>query len=139
MPTYEVLVQNAAPADAMGVATGLTQFLRSVGGAIGLAVFSTMLLRIYHAHVDHLIPQGAPTPLRQAFDNPLQLTFTRPNLASAVSEIANGERLLRNLFDGSRAGLLSAMHAIFLVSAAALAVSCVLNLFLDGPEQSSRE
>src|SRR5579863_1491995 len=139
MPTYEVLVQNAAPAEAMGVATGVTQFLRSVGGAIGLAVFSTMLLKIYHTHVDHLIPQGTPAVLRQAFENPLQLAFNRPNLASAVSEIANGESLLRNLFEGSRAGFLSAMHAIFLVSAAALAVSCVLNLFLGGPEQISRE
>jgi predicted MFS family arabinose efflux permease len=139
MPTYEVLVQNAAPAEAMGVATGLTQFLRSVGGAIGLALFSTMLLRIYHAHVDYLIPPSAPAALRQAFDNPLQLAFTRPNLGSAVSDIANGESLLRNLFEGSRAGFLSAMHTIFLVSAAALAVSCVLNLFLGGPEQTSRE
>jgi MFS family permease len=132
MPTYEVLVQNAAPAEAMGVATGVTQFLRSIGGAIGLAIFSTMLLRIYHSHVDHLIPQGAPAALRQAFDNPLQLAFTRPNLDSAVSEIANGESLLRNLFEGSRAGFLSAVHFIFLISAAALAASCVLNLFLDG-------
>jgi MFS family permease len=132
MPTYEVLVQNAAPAEAMGVATGVTQFVRSVGGAIGLALFGTMLLRIYHTHVDHLIPQGAPAPLRQVFDNPLQLVFARPNLASAVSEIANGESLLRNLFEASRAGLRSAMHSIFLISAAALAVSCVLNLFLGG-------
>ena len=132
MPTYEVLVQNAAPAEAMGVATGVTQFLRSVGGAIGLALFSTMLLRIYHSHVDHLIPKGAPAPLRQAFDNPLQLAFNRPHLASAVSQIANGESLLRNLFQGSRAGFLSAMHFIFLISAAALAASCVLNLFLGG-------
>jgi EmrB/QacA subfamily drug resistance transporter len=132
MPTYEVLVQNAAPTEAMGVATGVTQFLRSVGGSIGLAIFSTMLLRIYHAHVDHLIPPGAPAQLRQAFDNPLRLAFTRPNLDSAVSQIANGESLLRRLFEGSRAGLLSAMHSIFLISAAALAVSCILNLFLGG-------
>jgi len=132
MPTYEVLVQNAAPAEAMGVATGVTQFVRSVGGAIGLALFGTMLLRIYHTHVDHLIPPGAPAQLRQAFDNPLQLAFTRPNLDSAVSQIANGESLLRSLFEGSRAGLLSAMHSIFLISAAVLAVSCVLNLFLGG-------
>jgi EmrB/QacA subfamily drug resistance transporter len=132
MPTYEVLVQNATPAEAMGVATGVTQFLRSVGGAIGLALFSTMLLKFFHAHVDHLIPPGAPAKLRQAFDNPLQLAFTRPNLDSTVSQIANGESLLRSLFEGSHAGLLSAMHSIFSISAAALAVSCVLNLFLGG-------
>ena len=132
MPTYEVLVQNAAPAEAMGVATGVTQFFRSLGGAIGLALFGTMLLRIYHTHVDGVIPRGAPPALRQAFDNPLQLVFTRANLDSAVSQIANGESMFRNVLEASRVGFTSAMHSIFLISTAALAVSCILNLFLGG-------
>lgn len=132
MPTYEVLVQNAAPAEAMGVATGVTQFFRSLGGAIGLAVFGSMLFRIYHTHVDRVIPQGAPPPLRQAFENPLQLVFTRPNLDSAVAQITNGESVFRNVLEASRVGFTSAMHFIFLISAAALAVSCILNLFLGG-------
>ena len=126
-PTYEVLVQNAATAGTMGVATGVTQFFRAVGGSIGLAIFSTMLLRTYHMHIDHLIPPGAPAALRQAFDNPLQLIFTPPNLAGAVSGMANGKSLLRSLLDGSRAGLTSAMQSIFFVNAVALVVSCVLN------------
>jgi EmrB/QacA subfamily drug resistance transporter len=130
MPTYEVLVQNAAPADAMGVATGVTQFFRSLGGAIGLAFLGTMLLRIYHADVDYLIPPDASARLRQAFDNPLQLVFSRPNLDSEVSHVANGDGLLRRLFEASHIGLMAAMRSVFLVSAMALAVSCVLNLFL---------
>jgi hypothetical protein len=86
-----------------------------------------MLLRIYHTHVDHLIPQDAPAALRQAFDNPLQLVFNPPNLESAVSGVANGKGLLRSLLDGSRAGLMSALQAIFFINGMALAVSCVLN------------
>ena len=131
MPTYEVLVQNAAPAQAMGVATGVTQFFRSLGGGIGLALFGTMLLRIYHSHVDRVIPRGAPPTFRQAFDNPLQLVFTRPNLDSTVSQITNGESVFRNVLEASRVGFASAMHFIFVVSATALAVSCILNLFLS--------
>ena len=137
-PTYEVLVQNASPAEAMGVATGVTQFFRSLGGAIGIAVFGSMLFSIYHSHVDHLIPPGAPEQLRQAFDNPLQLVLARPNLDSAVSQIANAEGVMRSLFEGAQAGLVSAMHSIFLVSAAALAVSTILNLFLSRAPSRSR-
>jgi hypothetical protein len=86
-----------------------------------------MLLRIYHLHVDHLIPEGAPAALRQAFDNPLQLILKPPNLESAVSGMANARDLVRTITDGSRAGLISAMQSIFFVNAVALSVSCVLN------------
>jgi hypothetical protein len=139
MPTYEVLIQNAAPTGTMGVATGITQFSRAVGGSIGLAIFSTMLLLIYHMHVDHLIPQGAPTALKKAFDNPLQLVFTPPeNLDSTVSGVANGGGLVRSLLEGSRAGLASAMQSIFLVNALALALSCVLNGFIGKAQPQTR-
>jgi MFS family permease len=138
LPTYEVLVQNASPAEAMGVATGVTQFCRSLGGAIGIAVFGSMLFSIYHSHVDHLIPSGAPEVLREAFNNPLQLVFARPNLDSALSQMANAEGIMRNLFEGARAGLLSAMHRIFLACAGALALSTILNLLLSGVPSRSR-
>lgn len=119
MPTYEVLVQNAAPAGTIGVATGVTQFLRAVGGLIGLAIFSTVLLPVYHLHVDHLIPPGAPAALRQAFYNPLRLVFKPPNFKSAVSGVAHGAILFRGLLNDSRAGLTSAMQSIFFVNAVA--------------------
>jgi MFS family permease len=130
-PTYEVLVQNTAPREQMGVATGSTQFFKTIGGTIGLALFGTMLLRLYHLHVDALIPPGTPALLTQAFDNPLQLVFARPNLDATVAQMANGRVLLANLFDGARAGLLSALHSIFLFGAGIMAVSFVLNLFLS--------
>jgi MFS family permease len=130
-PTYEVLVQNTAPREQMGVATGSTQFFKTIGGTIGLALFGTMLLRLYHLHVDALIPPGTPALLTQAFDNPLQLVFARPNLDATVAQIANGRVLLANLFDGARAGLLSALHSIFLFGAGIMALSFALNLFLS--------
>lgn len=129
-PTYEVLVQNATPKEQMGVATGFTQFARTVGGTIGLAGFGTILLKLYHEHIDPLIPAGTPRALIQPFDNPLQLVFTRPNLHAAFSQMANGSVLLANLLDGVRIGLLSALRFIFLISAGIMAVSFVLNLFL---------
>ncbi|HEY6770459.1 MAG TPA: MDR family MFS transporter [Candidatus Sulfotelmatobacter sp.] len=129
--TYDVLVQNAAPREQMGVATGSTQFFMALGGTLGLALFGTILLRLYHLHVDRLIPPGTPTALVQVFDNPLQLVFQRPNLEEPFSHIANGHALLLNLLEGARAGLLSAVHSIFLAGAGIMAVPFVLNLFLS--------
>ena len=129
-PTYEVLVQNATPKEQMGVATGFTQFARTIGGTLGLAFFGTVLLGLYHRQVDQLIPPGTPRALTQVFDNPLRLVFTRPNLETAFSQIANGQVLLANLLEGVRMGLLSALHSIFLYAAGTMAVSFTLSLFL---------
>jgi EmrB/QacA subfamily drug resistance transporter len=128
--TYDVLVQNAAPREQMGVATGSTQFFMAIGGTLGLALFGTILLRLYHLHVERLIPLGTPTVLAQVFDNPLQLVFKRPNLEAPFSHIANGHVLLMNLLEGARAGLLSAVRTIFMASAGIMGVSFILNLFL---------
>ena len=43
MQTYVLVVQNAAPAGAMGVATAATQFFRSVGGTVGVTAMGALL------------------------------------------------------------------------------------------------
>jgi len=132
-PTYEVVVQNATPVERMGVATGATRFFNMIGGAIGLALFGTVLLRLYHLQLDLVIPSGTPLALTHPFDNPLQLFFTRPNLETGFTQIANGRILLANLMAGARAGLLSALRYIFLIGASFMAVSFAMNLFLTDP------
>jgi EmrB/QacA subfamily drug resistance transporter len=135
-PTYVVLVQNATPRAHMGVATGSTQFFRTIGGTLGLALFGTILLRLYHLHVDTLIPAGAPTALRQVFENPLQLVFARPHVETVFAGIANGPTLLATLLEGVRTGLASGLHSIFLFGAGIMALSFALNLLLrDAPVQ----
>jgi len=129
-PTYEVLVQNAAPKEQMGVATGFTQFARTIGGTIGLALFGTILLRLYHLHVDSLIPTDTPKALTKILDNPLLLVFTKPNLETAFSQVPNGRVLLANLLEGVRTGLLSALHSIFLCAAGIMAITFLLSLLL---------
>jgi len=137
-PTYEVLVQNATPAGQMGVATGFTQFARTIGGTIGLAFFGTILLSLYHLRIDPLIPPNTPRSLTQPFDNPLQLVLARPSLEVAFSQIANGHVLLTNLLDGVRMGLLSGLRLIFLISAGVMGVSFVLSL-LQGHVATQKE
>jgi EmrB/QacA subfamily drug resistance transporter len=43
MPIYNLIVQNAFPVQRLGVVTSATQFFRSMGGTVGLAVLGTIL------------------------------------------------------------------------------------------------
>ena len=128
--TYDVMVQNAAPPKHLGVATGLTQFVTALGGTIGLATSGAILLRTYHRHVDTLIPPGLPKDLAFAFGDPLRLVSQRANLETSFSRFTNGSSLLARLIEGSRAGLVSGVHYIFLLSAGIMVTSMVVNLFL---------
>jgi MFS family permease len=128
--TYDVMVQNAAPPEHLGVATGLTQFVTALGGTIGLATGGAILLRTYHRHVDTLIPPGLPKDLAFAFGDPLRLVSQRANLETSFSRFTNGSSLLARLIEGSRAGLVSGVHYIFLLSAGIMVTSMVVNLFL---------
>ncbi|MFB6818817.1 MFS transporter [Streptomyces sp. NPDC056347] len=44
------LVQDTAPADQLGVATTGVRFFQTLGGALGAALFGTVLSRVYAAH-----------------------------------------------------------------------------------------
>lgn len=128
--TYDVMVQNAAPPKHLGVATGLTQFVIALGGTIGLATSGAILLRTYHMHVDTLIPPGLPKDLAFAFGDPLRLVSQRANLETGFSRITNGSSQLARLIEGSRAGLVSGVHFVFLLSTGIMVTSMVVNLFL---------
>jgi hypothetical protein len=47
-----VLVQNSAPAREVGAATGAAQFLRTLGGAIGVGALGTVFTGTVTRHVD---------------------------------------------------------------------------------------
>jgi EmrB/QacA subfamily drug resistance transporter len=129
-PIYTMVVQNAAPREQMGVATASTRFFLAVGGTIGLALFGTVLLRLYHHHLDALIPPGTPRALTQPFDNPVQLFLMHTRLEASFSRVPHGQALLATLLEGARSGLVSALHVIFLVSAGLMTITLGLNFLL---------
>ncbi len=55
-PVYALAVQNAAPRAQLGAATATSQFFRSIGSTIGVAVFGTLLLGIYHQRLASALP-----------------------------------------------------------------------------------
>lgn len=138
-PIYTTVVQNAAPREQMGVATASTRFFLSIGGTIGLALFGTILLRLYHHHLDTLIPLGTPQALTQPFNNPVQLFLMHTRLEVAFSRAPHGQALLATLLEGARSGLVGALHLIFLLSAALMAITLMLNVLLKEVPSRSRQ
>ena len=74
-PVYMISVQNAFPHRILGVVTASIQFFRSMGGAIGTAVFGIVLawrLDVYLAHLPEAVRYSA-AELKAALNDPLTI------------------------------------------------------------------
>jgi EmrB/QacA subfamily drug resistance transporter len=126
-PVYSLVVQNAAPRAQMGAATATTQFFRSIGSTIGVAVFGTILLGIYHQRLVTSLPVDTAPIVRELVDNPLQMTgehaavtraaAARPDIPAAVAASV-------------RTSLSAGMERVFQLAAAVMGLSIVLNALL---------
>jgi hypothetical protein len=130
--TLVVAVQNAVEPRDLGVATSSNTFFRSMGGAIGTAVFGSVLTATLTASIDDQFPAGAPP----GFD------------ASAISGTPEA---IATLPDAVREPLLeafvTAIDRVFLVGVPVALVGLALTIFLreiplretSGLQESARE
>jgi len=124
-PVYALVVQNAAPRAQLGAATATSQFFRSIGSTIGVAVFGTLLLGIYHQRLAAALPPDTPTQVRAVVDNPLTMTGTHD--AAAARQLPPMDPAVAS---GVKSSLAAGMQRIFDLAAVAMAASVVLNLLL---------
>jgi EmrB/QacA subfamily drug resistance transporter len=129
-PIYTLAVQNVAPPRHMGAATASTQFFRSIGSTVGVAVFGSVMLTLYHGHFESAIPPGTPAVALAPFQNPLQLVQIRPRLEAAFGAYPGGTALLHKLLDNVRNALVVGLHEIFFVGAILMTIGVVFNFFL---------
>lgn len=129
-PIYTLIVQNVSPPAHIGAATASTQFFRSIGSTVGVAVFGSILLTRYHSEFDRLIPPGTPAAALVAFKNPLQLVAIRQRLEIAFGRFPGGTELLHKLLENVRDALVTGLHSIFVLGAALMVVGLLVNLFL---------
>ncbi|MBV8820851.1 MAG: MFS transporter [Acidobacteriaceae bacterium] len=129
-PIYTLVVQNVAPPSQMGAATASTQFFRSIGSTVGVALFGSVLLNLYHQDFNQHVPSGTPARALAPFNNPLQLVQIRPRLEAAFGQYPGGSELLAKLFANVHDALIHGLHAIFLIGAALMTLGIVVNVFL---------
>ena len=124
-PVYALAVQNAAPRAQLGAATATSQFFRSIGSTIGVAVFGTLLLGIYHQRLAAALPLDTPAQVRAVVDNPLSMNQrTEAGVATPLPPLDPA------VSAGVRASLAAGMQRIFVLSALVMASSVVLNALL---------
>jgi hypothetical protein len=137
-PVYTLAVQNAAPREHMGAATASTQFFRSIGSTMGVAIFGSVLLTIYKQDFANGIPPGTPAIALKPFSNPLMLAQIRPQLEAGFGRYPGGLELLKVLLGNVRISLVHGIHAIFVIGAIIMACAVVLNTFLREVRLKSR-
>ncbi|MFC4311152.1 MDR family MFS transporter [Steroidobacter flavus] len=54
---FNLVIQNAAPANNIGVATSMSQFSRGIGSTVGVAIFGTLLTHALTAELPKNVPQ----------------------------------------------------------------------------------
>ena len=58
-PLYTIAIQNTVERRYLGIATSSTQFFRSIGGSLGLAIFGSFMIRRYKDGLDESFTPGA--------------------------------------------------------------------------------
>jgi hypothetical protein len=98
--------QNSVDFKDLGVATSGTQLFRSLGGALGIAIFGAIFAHGLHAHLGNLAPADADI-------------FS----GAASSRLATADRAVYELYIESVA---AALRPIFTVAAGTAAAACGL-------------
>lgn len=137
-PLFTIAVQNAVDYRFLGVATSSTQFFRSIGGSVGLAIFGAVLTNRFTHNVDSNVSSeikdvlGADV-LNQVSSSPNALVA--PNsleqLSAAFSVAgAAAPRLTAEFLETLRVALANSIGDIFKMALVLILVSLVGTLFL---------
>jgi EmrB/QacA subfamily drug resistance transporter len=125
-PVYALVVQNSAPRAQLGAATATSQFFRSIGSTIGVAVFGTLLLGIYHQRLAASLPADTPAHVRAVVDNPLTMNQSGEASLGAAPLPPMDPAVAASV----RSSLSAGMQRIFDLAALVMATSVLLNLWL---------
>lgn len=116
--------QNSVPRQHMGTATSTMTFFRSMGGAIGTAVYGAVLTSRLKVHLEDVVPNAAPGVVDQ--------------LAKAANSVQALHALPPVPKGWAMSSLVAAMGDVFLVSIPFLAIALVLALITPEQRLASR-
>jgi EmrB/QacA subfamily drug resistance transporter len=130
MPVFTLAVQNAVDVRFAGIVTSTVQFVRSVGGALGAAIFGSILANLYLPAFHNMLPADLGSRLTLAnmaqFNNPQLLV--QPEAASTIENALNtlgekGADLLPVVRLAAQRGLADSLQAVFLIGAGLLLIA----------------
>ncbi len=99
-----IAVQSAVPRNQLGVATSVTIFSRTIGGAVGVALLGAVMVRVMRGEIMSLVGRTADLGLRQFLHHPEVLL--QPAVRAGLPP---------SLLVGLQGALSQALHGVFLV------------------------
>jgi predicted MFS family arabinose efflux permease len=131
LPLFVIAVQNAVPYRIMGIATSSVQFFQSIGQAVGLAVFGSIMANRFASNVignDFIAGLHLPQEeLSSLTSNPEALMDDR---ALAGFQAQFGPEIAERFVQAIKECLTLAITDVFFIGAAVVAVAFVVTLFL---------
>lgn len=137
MPVFTLSAQNAVSMNQLGVVTSLTQFSRSIGSTLGVAVFGALLTNRFvpafqTALVDE-VREAIPAQQLAQFQNPQVLL--NPQAAETMRQATTslgpqGAQIYEGLLAAIRVALVAALHDVFLLGALLAALGAIVAIFM---------
>ena len=137
MPVFTLAAQNSVKMSQLGVVTSLTQFSRSIGSTLGVAIFGSLLTNqfapAFRAALGPTVVNSVPTDVLDRFQNP-QLLLNPQAAATVQQQLAQlgpqGAQAFQELYGAVKFGLVGALHDVFMLGAVLAAIGLVTTLFL---------
>ncbi|MBM3956495.1 MAG: MFS transporter [Gemmatimonadetes bacterium] len=138
MPVFTIAVQNAVPHSVMGVATSSTQFFRSVGGTVGIAILGAAMVSGFTRGFESSLSETArrampPEQIAALTSNPqalLSAEATETLRESFAALGAQGPAVAEEVMRTLRSSLSDAIGDVFLLSLSAVLLAFVATLFI---------
>jgi EmrB/QacA subfamily drug resistance transporter len=136
-PVFNLTIQNAVDIRLVGAATSLVQFMRSIGAALGVAIFGSIVTNQFVPAFHQAIPSQTtallPAGVLARFDNPQ--VFMSPDAAKRIDAAFSafgpqGHVVWVTLQSAARAGLATALERVFLAATIVMVAATVIVLFL---------
>ena len=132
-PSFTIAVQNAVPHSLLGAATSATQFYRSVGGAMGLAVLGSLMASRFTSGLSESLSPGIrealPAERLAGLGNDPQ-AVVNPDALGALQSAVGDAALAQELLAALRGALADAIGDTFLVGVGILALAAAATAFM---------
>jgi len=141
MPLFVIAVQNAVPYRIMGVATSSLQFFQSIGQAVGLAIFGSIMANRFASNVvrdDFISSLHLPQEsLSKLIANPEALIDPK---ALADLQAKLGPEIAGQFLQVTKVALATAITDVFVIGTGVIVAALVVTLFLkEVPLRRSHE
>jgi EmrB/QacA subfamily drug resistance transporter len=137
MPVFNLAVQNAVEARMVGSATSMVQFVRSIGGTLGIALFGSVLAAGFSPAFRQALPvdtaaEVSAERLSTLADAQLYMTSAGAKQLDAVLTAfgLHTEAIASAIRQAARTALAASLQNVFEITLALLLAAAVLALFL---------